>query len=152
MVHNRSIQDSTVIPVLVDPDVLYAAKWLRDTFGFTQRVRIGTHRVQMAIGTGAIPLTEPRPAESLGEGALPLRPPPGDALHSAITVRVDDVDRHVEHARAAGARILSSPSTQPYGECQYAVADFAGHRWVFSQSVRDVAPEEWGGEWVTDPT
>ena len=23
--------------------------------------------------------------------------------------------------------------------------DFAGHRWIFSETLRDVAPEEWGG-------
>jgi hypothetical protein len=29
------------------------------------------------------------------------------------------------------------------------VEDLAGHRWQFTQTMRDVAPEEWGGLLVT---
>jgi hypothetical protein len=28
------------------------------------------------------------------------------------------------------------------------VEDLAGHRWQFTQTLRDVEPEEWGGETV----
>jgi hypothetical protein len=28
---------------------------------------------------------------------------------------------------------------------KYTAEDLAGHRWSFSQSIADVAPEEWGG-------
>lgn len=44
------------------------------------------------------------------------------------------------------ARILHPPTDYPYGERQYEVEDLAGHRWTFSQTIADVAPEEWGGE------
>lgn len=60
-------------------------------------------------------------------------------------VRVEDANRHYEHARQRGARILEPPTDQPYGERQYTAEDLAGHRWTFSQSIADVAPEEWGG-------
>jgi uncharacterized glyoxalase superfamily protein PhnB len=33
-----------------------------------------------------------------------------------------------------------------YGEKQYGVEDLEGHRWLFSQHVRDVSPEEWGAK------
>lgn len=32
-----------------------------------------------------------------------------------------------------------------FGERQYGVRDPWGHVWTFSESVADVAPEEWGG-------
>ena len=32
-----------------------------------------------------------------------------------------------------------------YGERQYSAEDPAGHQWTFSETLRDVAPEEWGG-------
>jgi hypothetical protein len=32
-----------------------------------------------------------------------------------------------------------------YGERQYSAEDLAGHRWTFSETLADVAPEEWGG-------
>jgi uncharacterized glyoxalase superfamily protein PhnB len=60
-------------------------------------------------------------------------------------VRVEDVNGHHEHARSSGAQILQSPTDYPYGERQYTVEDLGGHHWSFSQSIADVAPEEWGG-------
>ncbi|MDQ4068086.1 MAG: glyoxalase, partial [Actinomycetota bacterium] len=52
MLTNRSLPTSTVIPVLVYPDVRAAVAWLSGAFGFVERVRIGdTHRSQMRIGT-----------------------------------------------------------------------------------------------------
>ncbi len=35
------------------------------------------------------------------------------------------------------------PGNKEFGERQYSVEDFAGNRWAFTQSVADVAPEEW---------
>jgi hypothetical protein len=36
----------------------------------------------------------------------------------------------------------------PFGELQYTVEDLVGHQWTFSETVADMAPEEWGGESV----
>jgi uncharacterized glyoxalase superfamily protein PhnB len=63
-----------------------------------------------------------------------------------VMMRVADVDRHYAHARAHGARDVHAPADYPYGERQYTVADLAGHEWTFTQTIADVAPEEWGGE------
>ncbi len=60
-------------------------------------------------------------------------------------MRIDDVDGHHERAHRVGAQIVQPPSNYPYGERQYTAEDLAGHRWTFSQSIADVAPEEWGG-------
>jgi uncharacterized glyoxalase superfamily protein PhnB len=78
---------STVIPVLAYPNVSQAAAWLCDAFGFTMRVRIADHRVQLNAGDGAVVVAER----------------------------------------------------------QHSVEDSGGHQWTFSQSIADVAPEEWGG-------
>jgi uncharacterized glyoxalase superfamily protein PhnB len=53
-----------------------------------------------------------------------------------------DVDAHCERARAAGARIISEPSDQFYGDRVYQALDLEGHRWSFSQTVRSVTKEE----------
>jgi hypothetical protein len=45
--------------------------------------------------------------------------------------------------------ILMKPTDFEYGERQYEAADPAGHRWTFSETPADVAPEEWGGTSVT---
>lgn len=129
---NRSIPNTTVIPELAYADVAAAAEWLSKAFGFTVRLRIANHRIQMNIeGGGAMVVVELRGAAM-------------DQAHG-VMVRVADVDRHCKRARAAGARILHEPETYPYGERQYSVEDIGGHRWKFSQSIADVAPEDWGG-------
>jgi uncharacterized glyoxalase superfamily protein PhnB len=52
---------------------------------------------------------------------------------------------HCERARATGVRILMEPTDFEYGERQYTAEDPAGHQWTFSETIADVAPEEWGG-------
>lgn len=137
-----------VIPELVYPDVGQAVEWLCDTFGFVERWRAGTHRAQLAYGTGAIAVTEARTGQGWSDTAdeAELRPPRKGELSHAVMVRVDDVNRHHDRARSHGARILHPPTDHPYGERQYEVEDLAGHRWTFSETIADVAPEEWGGE------
>lgn len=132
---NRSIPRATVIPVLAYHDVNHAAAWLCEAFGFSVRLRIGGHRVQLNVADAAVTLREMRS----GEDGAPL------GIGHSITVRVEDADAHCERARAHGARVTQAPVTHPYGERQYNAEDFAGHSWTFSQSVADVDPAEWGG-------
>jgi hypothetical protein len=47
---NRSVPPCIVIPVLIDPDPSAAADWLSQAFGFTVRLRIANHRIQMKAG------------------------------------------------------------------------------------------------------
>ena len=137
---NRSIPESGVVPVLIYPDVRAAVAWLTEAFGFSERVRIGEdHRSQMRAGEGAV---------IIGDVRHDRRPPrPGESTHS-VMVRVDDARAHCERARAHGATILMEPTDFEYGERQYNAEDHAGHRWTFSETLADVAPEEWGGELV----
>jgi uncharacterized glyoxalase superfamily protein PhnB len=139
---NRSVPASTVIPVLIYPNVREAVAWLCAVFGFTERLRIGeNHRSQLSVGDGAV---------IVGDVRGDRRPPrPGEVTHS-VMVRVEDVAAHCEHARAHGARILTEPRDFEYGERQYTVEDLAGHQWTFSQTLADVAPESWGGELLVD--
>ncbi len=139
---NRSIPRSTVIPVLIYPDVREAVNWLGAAFGFAERVRIGeNHRAQLSFGDGAVIVGDVR-----GE----RRPPrPGEVTHS-VMVRVEDARAHCERARAHGASIVMEPTDFEYGERQYTVEDPAGHQWTFSETLADVAPEGWGGTSVVN--
>jgi uncharacterized glyoxalase superfamily protein PhnB len=135
---NRSIPEATVIPVLVYPDVRAAVDWLTTAFGFVERVRIGEdHRSQMRIGAdGAVIVADVRREQ---------QPPQPDVVTHVIKVRVADVESQLERARSHGARVLQEPTEYEYGERECTVEDLAGHRWQFTQTLRDVAPEEWGG-------
>jgi uncharacterized glyoxalase superfamily protein PhnB len=61
-------------------------------------------------------------------------------------VRVPDVDAHYDCASAFGAMTFGPPTTYRFGERQYTAEDLAGHRWSFTQSVADIAPEDWGAK------
>lgn len=121
-----------MIPELAYPDLGKAIEWLCEAFGFTLRLRIANHRAQMNVGDGALVLTE------LPEGQR------CDIGHS-VMVRVENVDEHCARAIEHGARIVRPPADYPYGERQYAVEDFAGRVWKFSQTIADVDPAAWGG-------
>ena len=99
---NRSIPQSTVIPVLIYPDVRQAVDWLGEAFGFVERLSIGeNHRSQLSYGEGAVIIGDVR-----GDRRPPQR---GEITHS-VMVRVDDANAHCERAKAHGARIVMEPT------------------------------------------
>jgi uncharacterized glyoxalase superfamily protein PhnB len=123
---NRSMPPGTFIPVVGYADPIAAARWLVAVFGFRERLIIGSHRVQLTFGGGAVVAAE-------GAGG------------HRVMVRVEDVDRHHQRALEAGAQIVEPPRDYPYGERQYSVLDPGGNSWTFSQSIADVDPASWGG-------
>jgi uncharacterized glyoxalase superfamily protein PhnB len=140
MVVNRSAPRASVVPILVYEDVGNAIDWLCGTFGFRERLRaVGpggkVSHAQLDIAEGAV---------MLGRQGGEFRLPRPNEVTQYVTVHVDNVDEHFEHARQCGARILKSPADMPFGERQYTVEDLGGHRWTFSQSIADVALEDWG--------
>ena len=127
---NRSVPPCPVIPVLIYPDPGVAAEWLSKAFGFTVRLRIANHRIQMRAGEGCFTIAE------------------GDVKpnRSSITqVRIEDALAHCERARRNGVTILTEPKDHVYGERQYNAQDFHGHYWDFTETWADVEPESWGG-------
>jgi uncharacterized glyoxalase superfamily protein PhnB len=131
-----------------------AADWLVRVFGFEEDLRY-------AEGSGKVSHVELR----LGEGSVMLGSPPGYVnplklretaagaawnespfVIDGVHVYIDDVASHCARAREAGATILSEVEDTPFGDRHYRVEDLEGHRWMFAQHVRDVAPEDWGAE------
>jgi uncharacterized glyoxalase superfamily protein PhnB len=140
MIANRSAPEATVVPVLIYDDVERAIDFLCGAFGFVERLRAPGRdgrisHAQLAIRDGAV---------MLGGRGGPFRPPQEGEVVQYVHVTVDDVDRHFEHARRFGARILQPPSDMPFGERQYTAQDAGGHWWTFSQHIADVAPRDWG--------
>jgi uncharacterized glyoxalase superfamily protein PhnB len=129
---------SVVIPELVYPDVDEAVAWLCHTFGFAVRWTAGGHRAQLAVGDGALVVMTDDGGDRETLDAAPIT--------HGVMVRVEDVDAHHARAHDRGARILDAPADFPYGERQYVAEDLAGHHWTFSQTIADVAPEDWGGQ------
>jgi uncharacterized glyoxalase superfamily protein PhnB len=138
MLTNRSAPPVTVTPVLIYPDVRAAVAWLESALGFEERVRIGDfHRAQLRVGTdGAVVVADVRGGQVA---------PSGGVVTQIVKVRVPDVDAAFARARDQGARVVEEPRTYEYGERSGVLEDIGGHRWELTQTVRDTAPEEWGG-------
>jgi PhnB protein len=131
----------TVTPYLLYKDVATALTYLEKAFGFKEVLRyMGEEgyvsHAEMKVGDGTIFLGDPgddyRNPNDLGQRTV------------GVDVLVDDVDAHFKRARAAGVEIDEEPTDQEYGTRRYIARDLEGHRWFFSQLVRQVAPEQWG--------
>ena len=129
--NNRTMPPCTVMPVLVYPEVRQAVDWLCNAFGFVERWEAKGHRAQLLVGRGAVVVVDGDATGACG-------------AHSMM-VRVDNVDAH--HSRRAP---VGRAHPQPAGRLSVRRAAVhgggpGGHRWTFSQSIADLAPEEWGG-------
>lgn len=130
-----------LVPMLVYKDAPAAIDFLCRAFGFEERYRLPMpdgrlghaelefqgHVVALASEYGEMGLESPRD--------LPTR-------HVQLNCYVDDVDAHYARAAAAGATILEPVTDQFYGDRNYRAVDCEGHRWIFSQRVKEVSPEE----------
>ena len=129
-----------ITPYLLYEDVDATLDWLVATFGFEERVRMPgpearANHAEVAMGDGMVMMGNPGPDYKSPKTT-------GNARTQLIYVYVDDVDKHYEAAKAAGANILSEPTDQFYGDRTYGAEDPEGHQWNFAQHVRDVAPED----------
>jgi len=137
---NRAAPDSAVIAVLYYPDVRAAVEWLTTAMPFTERLRIGDHRCQLAHGNGAVVVAKPGGHANAAPATLQ---DPG--AHS-VMLRVAEIDVLFARAKAAGARVLTEPADHMYGERQCSFLDPWGHPWRLSETIFDSDPADWGGE------
>jgi uncharacterized glyoxalase superfamily protein PhnB len=130
---NRSAPNPTVVPISIYKDVAEAISWLNGAFGFTERLRAarpdGTvMHAQRSIGEGAI---------MMGAAGGECHLPHPNEVNQYVHGHVEDVDRHFDHAKQFGARIVKPLNNMQFGEMQYVAEELAGHRWVFSHSVAE---------------
>jgi uncharacterized glyoxalase superfamily protein PhnB len=138
MVQNPPEGFPQITPYLLYEDVDAAVDWLVNAFGFTEQVRMTgpdgkANHAEVRMGDGVVMMGNP--------GTDYLNPKRRGGATQLVYVYVDDVDKHYDAARAAGASIVSEPADQFYGDRTYGAEDPEGHRWSFAQHVRDVAPE-----------
>jgi MerR family transcriptional regulator, thiopeptide resistance regulator len=120
-----------VVPILVYEDIEAAHDYLVATFGLTSG---GLHRlddgtvVHGEVRNGDAPIWLHRTA---AESEMDT-PQHAAMSHGGLSVRIPDVDAHYARVKAAGARIDSPPTDQPYGLREYGVRDLENHRWWFA--------------------
>ena len=119
-----------------------AIDWLCRAFGFEVRLKVEGEpgeiiHSELMIGDGLVMVgsTTRRPFRKSPRSLE------GNNTQS-IMVHVEDIEAHCQRARAAGAVIAQEPETHDYGEDywadrSYEAVDPEGHRWWFSQRVRN---------------
>ena len=126
-----------IIPYLFYRDVGAALDFLSRAFGFKEEMRHATpsggmhgeasfqgQLVMLGQGGGEHSLTTPKAAGGATMG---------------VFIYLDDVDRHYEVAKAAGAEIVHAPKDAPYGR-NYWANDPEGHPWFFTSPAEGVEP------------
>lgn len=140
MVENPPNGHPRIKPYLHYQDLAAAAQWLEKAYGFKTRLKVpdasgALMHVEMEFADGMVMMGP----VSRAQGGLSPKDLPG--VNQGLYVYVDDLQRHYEHARDAGARITMAPETMFWGDRIYATADVEGHHWTFAQHVEDVPPE-----------
>jgi uncharacterized glyoxalase superfamily protein PhnB len=127
--------------MLAYEDVGAAVDWLSNAFGFkesgeryTDEEGRVTH-AELELDGATVMLGWPgpdyrSPASHAADCDQARRWLDTDNVVDGVLVYVDDVDAHLERARASGATILREPETEPFGRL-YNAADLEGHRWMF---------------------
>jgi PhnB protein len=130
-----------LIPSLVYDDASAAIEFLCRAFGFSEKFRldmpdgsIGHAELDIEGATVYVATTW-----KAGGMASPKDLP---AVHGQVNCEVPDVDAHYERASAEGAVIAEPPEDQFHGSRSYRAMDLEGHRWIFSQLLREVPESE----------
>jgi uncharacterized glyoxalase superfamily protein PhnB len=121
-----------ICPYLYYADADAAVDWLVKGFGFELRSAFrgpdqSILHAEIQLGSGVV---------FIGPGMVPFGThavQDADAVHTGLYVYVDDIERHLERARAAGATIRSEIEEKPHGDLMYAASDPQGQRWYFAQ-------------------
>ena len=129
-----------VIPMIAYENGPAAMDWLARAFGFTERTRMTEpdgrlSHGEMEAGDGMIMMAPPSPhyhgpKRHRDESEAARRWSEVPYIIDGVLVYVENVDAHIEKARAAGATILSEVESGGPGK-RYRAEDLEGHRWMF---------------------
>lgn len=137
--HEQYIQ---IIPMLSYEDGSAAMDWLCRVFGFSEKTRMLGEDGMLAHGelvleNGMIMLATPTsdyqgPKHHRSVCSQAAKWSESPYIINGLLVYVNDVEQHFEHAKAAGATILSQIETGGPGT-RYRAEDLEGQRWMFMQ-------------------
>ena len=130
-----------VTPYLIVHDAAAAIAFYKQIFGARERMRMAmpggrVGHAELDIGGSVVMLADEFP--DMGARA------PGAYNGSPVSLHlyVDDADKTVRQAEAAGAKIVHPVDTKFYGDRGGAITDPFGHTWHIATHVEDVPPDE----------
>jgi uncharacterized glyoxalase superfamily protein PhnB len=126
MPRKKADQGPNLFPAIRYNDAPQALRWLRDAFGFSERMSMpnpdGTiAHAELSLGSGSIMVGSVKEESSN----------PWDAERHGIYVYVEDVDAHFRKAKAAGATIVRDLKDTAYASREYSCRDLEGNLWSF---------------------
>ena len=132
---------NSVTPYLIIKGAAQAIEYYKTVFGATEVFRMaqpdGTvGHAELQIGSSRIMLAEENPKMGY------IGATNGGTSPVSLYVYIPDVDRVVERAVAAGAKLLKPVQDQFYGDRSGFLQDPYGHFWGIATHVEDVAPQE----------
>lgn len=133
-------------PYLVVKGAAKAIEFYTKAFGAKEQFRLTEPQgkvghAELAVGGALFMLADEYP----DFGALS----PASVGGTPVTMHlyVDDVDRTVERAVAAGATVLRPVKDEFYGDRTGMIADPFGHKWQLASHKEDVSPQEMQKRW-----
>ena len=137
----RSPRPVAVTPHLFVRNTDQAVSFYEDAFGavelFRNTLPDGTVLfVELALGQGRVLISEETPALNA------LAPATIGGSPVMLLIEVDDVDRMVDRALEAGAKVEMPVQEMFWGERYGVVIDPFGHRWAISTVREQLIPEE----------
>lgn len=133
-------------PHLIVKDADAALAFYAEAFGAKELFRLvepsgKIGHAEMTIGDALVMLTEEYPdydaLSAASIGGSPVR----------FHLPVDDADAAADRAVEAGAKLIRPAQDEFYGERSATVEDPFGLRWLISQTIEDVSPEQMQRRW-----
>jgi uncharacterized glyoxalase superfamily protein PhnB len=133
-----------IVPFIGYEDAAGAIDWLTEAFGFREN-RDARHEdengtithAELDLEGATIYLSTPRgyasPRTLRAESEAARRAYDNPWVIDGHFVEVDDLDAHLEQARAAGATILREPEEPGVGFRIFTAEDPEGHRWMLGE-------------------
>lgn len=131
----------SVTPYLLVRDATRALAYYREAFGAEELMRFEgppgrIAHAEVKIGDSHVMLAD----ESREMNARAPRSVGGSPV--SLLLYVEDVDRVVERAVAAGAKLVRPVEDKFYGDRMGGIEDPFGHQWYVGTHIEDVSPEE----------
>jgi PhnB protein len=132
---------AAITPYLIVDGAAQAIDFYKRAFGAIERLRFLTPagqvgHAEVTIGGSVVMLADEHPEM----GAVAPRSVGGSPV--AIHLYLDDVDRAVNAAVAAGAQLIHPVEDKFYGDRSGTIEDPFGHRWYVTTHIEDVPPDE----------
>lgn len=142
---------TTVIPYIVAKDANAAIAFYIAAFGAKEEFRMTDPsdgrigHAELKFGDSIVMLADEYP----DFGALSPDTIGGSpvTLHLSTAAVDDDLARAVD----AGATVLRAATDQSFGERSAMVLDPFGHRWMLSQTIEQLSPDEMQRRWTEEP-